>query len=220
MTPFQRMMGRLDRTESGCWEYTARRDPDGYGMVGSGVSGRSVRTHRLAYTVLKGPVPDGMMVCHTCDNPPCCNPEHLFLGTAKDNIGDCWAKNRASDRSGSNNGASKLTTEQVSDIHARYKAKETMTSIAKIHGIGFQNVSLIVHGIHRVAEYTAFHGFPPPENKPKARLTPEQTAEIRVSTDANSVLAARYCVSSSQISRIKNGFSSGSKHISSRPNVP
>lgn len=68
-------------TTGGCWEWTESRDKDGYGIA------RGFRTpfvHRLSYEANIGPA-SGMLVCHTCDNPPCCNPLHLFLGTPVDN---------------------------------------------------------------------------------------------------------------------------------------
>lgn len=75
-----------------CVEWTKRRDKDGYGRVGR--NGKSYRAHRLAWEEEHGPIPDGMMVLHRCDNPPCVNVEHLFLGTALDNMRDMVAKGR------------------------------------------------------------------------------------------------------------------------------
>ena len=65
--------------ENGCREWPLSRQPFGYGQMGIG-RGIPVSAHRLAWTFLRGPIPDGMFVLHKCDNPPCTNPEHLFLG--------------------------------------------------------------------------------------------------------------------------------------------
>lgn len=82
----------LDRTGE-CWLWTGSVDKDGYGRVRFG--GRRELAHRVAWTLEHGPIPDGMEVRHlVCDNPPCCRPEHLALGTHSDNMRDAAAKGR------------------------------------------------------------------------------------------------------------------------------
>lgn len=75
-----------------CQEFEGHRNAKGYGKVSIG--GRPYYAHRLAYAMYYGEDPGGMMVCHLCDNPSCINPEHLFLGTAQDNVSDMIAKGR------------------------------------------------------------------------------------------------------------------------------
>jgi hypothetical protein len=76
-----------------CWEFQgARTSPNGHGIMT--VDGKRVMAHRAAYEVWVGPILDGMKVCHHCDNPICCNPTHLFLGTQRDNMRDAAAKGR------------------------------------------------------------------------------------------------------------------------------
>ena len=77
-----------------CWEWTGRVDKDGYGLVPRGERGPSHRAHRLVWERENGPIPDGSLVCHACDNPRCINPAHLFLGTPLDNMRDKMAKGR------------------------------------------------------------------------------------------------------------------------------
>jgi hypothetical protein len=77
---------------AGCWQWTATTDRKGYGKLS--VDNRPVSAHRLSYQWFRGPIPEGMMVCHTCDNPGCVNPSHLFLGSAKDNTDDAVTKGR------------------------------------------------------------------------------------------------------------------------------
>lgn len=82
--------------ETGCLIYTGHCDRYGYIITGSRTDGtRKLRkTHRVAWELAYGPIPSGMAVLHRCDNPPCCNAEHLFLGTQGDNVRDMVAKNR------------------------------------------------------------------------------------------------------------------------------
>ncbi len=84
--------------KTGCWEWTRAKTHDGYGhmtyRLGISSKAGSVLAHRLAYEITKGPIPAGMYVCHHCDNPPCVRPDHLFLGTQRDNVYDSIAKRR------------------------------------------------------------------------------------------------------------------------------
>lgn len=89
------MEDRTVLTPNGCIEYTGFRLPRGYGMIGVDQGGRSELTHRVAWALANGPIPDGVQVCHSCDNPPCCNVEHLFLGTAHENMQDMARKGRS-----------------------------------------------------------------------------------------------------------------------------
>jgi hypothetical protein len=81
-----------------CIEWTGQRLPSGYGRVWDPVRKRRELVHRIAYAETFGPIPDGMCVCHTCDNPPCHNPAHLWLGTKADNNRDRAAKGRSGAR--------------------------------------------------------------------------------------------------------------------------
>jgi len=81
-----------------CWEWTASKNPKGYGWFRPGSKGCPFHAHRIAWRIANGPVPVGLCVLHRCDNPPCCNPHHLFLGTQLDNVRDKVQKGRAGHR--------------------------------------------------------------------------------------------------------------------------
>lgn len=80
-----------EMSESGCLIYVKRKSR-GYGHIGH--NNKELLAHRAAWMVVNGPIPEGMLVCHKCDNPACINVDHLFLGTHKDNIQDCVSKGR------------------------------------------------------------------------------------------------------------------------------
>lgn len=87
----ERVNKNVDKS-SGCWVWQRCTDGDGYGMIK--VKGKTKRTHRAHWEEHNGTIPEGMYICHTCDNPPCVNLEHLFLGTSVDNNKDRDLKHR------------------------------------------------------------------------------------------------------------------------------
>ncbi len=86
------MKGKFTIPESGCWEWKRRSHTFGYGAVS--FQGRNIPAHRAMWILHFGSIPDGLLVCHKCDNPPCVNPDHLFLGTSTDNNRDMLSKGR------------------------------------------------------------------------------------------------------------------------------
>lgn len=97
-----------------CWPWQGTIHHLGYGVTG--YRGRQWRAHRLSWAATKGPIPPGMLVLHSCDNPPCVNPAHLWLGTHRDNSADCVAKGRNTRVLGEQHGIAKLTEKQVREI--------------------------------------------------------------------------------------------------------
>jgi hypothetical protein len=99
-TPAERLASRLVRQPNGCLEWTGSISPKGYGRIR--VNGKSLFTHRFAWELVNGPIPDGVLIRHyVCDNPPCCEPTHLRPGTQTDNMADMVAKGRSGTRPGS-----------------------------------------------------------------------------------------------------------------------
>ena len=89
----QRLLeGSIPVPEAGCWLWLGLTDMDGYGRLTYQYA--DLRAHRAAHDAFVGPIPEGMFVCHKCDTPACINPQHLFLGTARDNTADMIAKGR------------------------------------------------------------------------------------------------------------------------------
>jgi len=145
--------------DSGCWEWSKCRHPEGYGEFWAG---RRFRTHRYSWQMHFGDIPDGMFVCHHCDNPPCVNPAHLFLGTHQDNMRDMIAKGRRnkaakprrrviqsrSERSyvGQENPNGRLTEEAARQIISRLAKGELHTAIAADFPISHWAVAKIAQG--------------------------------------------------------------------------
>ena len=92
LAPIKRLRAKIRVTESGCHEFIGARNDVQYGQIY--VLGRLMYTHRVMWIATHGAIPEGLCVLHRCDNPPCCNVEHLFLGTKQDNSHDARAKGR------------------------------------------------------------------------------------------------------------------------------
>lgn len=139
------LLSKTKLTESGCVEWIAARDWNGYGSTYA--FRRQWRAHRLFYMLWNGAIPKGAMILHRCDNPPCVNPAHLFVGSAKDNMQDCVKKGRALGPRGAMNGGVKLTPEQVDEIRHTYcwrSQESNMRCLAKQFGVSVSQIHCII----------------------------------------------------------------------------
>ena len=124
-----------------CWEWHGRLTRSGYGHVF--YAGSTKTAHRISYVYFKGEIPNKMNVCHSCDNKKCFNPNHLWLGTTKQNIQDAHNKGLVGTLKGSKNPMSKLKEHQIIEIRNLISKGFKNTEIAKIYNVIHQTISLI-----------------------------------------------------------------------------
>jgi hypothetical protein len=122
------------KIENECFVWLRGKDKNGYGCIT--FDKESLRTHREMYRLKKGNIEPGKMVCHTCDNTSCCNPKHLYLGTAKQNTADMINRKRNLTDSGGFLGRSKLTKEDVIEIRKLLDLGVTQAHLARKYSIG------------------------------------------------------------------------------------
>ncbi len=143
----ERVWSKIVRNE-GCWIWQGTYSSYGYGTLNVRFASRKSLhryAHRLVYEIMYGSIPPGMFVCHTCDNPPCCNPDHLFLGTCRDNVDDMVNKGRQ--RRGSQAANSVLSEEQVEAVRKRYsEGGITQIKLAEQYGVTQRHISGVING--------------------------------------------------------------------------
>lgn len=128
---------------SGCWEWQAALNREGYGEYA--INRKTFRAHRVSFMIHKGDIPEGLYVCHTCDNTVCVNPEHLFLGTQADNMRDRNKKGRANMPQGEKMWCAKLTDENIKEIRKLAKTTRfTQEMLAKEFGVSGRSISGII----------------------------------------------------------------------------
>ena len=132
-------------SKDNCW--LTDLPSNGHGYLNITVNGKTKYAHRIAYELHKGEIPDNMCVCHSCDNPACINPSHLFLGTQRENVADCISKGRSNTPKGENHHKAKLTESDVHQIkHLLAEANLTLKQIANTFGVKLETISNIKTG--------------------------------------------------------------------------
>lgn len=136
----ERFWAMVDKTPT-CWNYTGAKTEFGYGYIGrGGKHGGATVTHRVSWVLHHGEIPSGIQVLHKCDNPKCVRPDHLFLGTQKDNMQDASKKGRC------RNGREKLTEPMAKALRDRYTAGGiSMKKLGREFNVSAMSVWRAVH---------------------------------------------------------------------------
>ena len=148
------LLKNSNKEKNGCGVWTAGKGRRGYGSAGNSQWGKQFKTspaHRLSYICYKGEIPNELFVCHSCDNPPCINPEHLFLGTHMDNMKDMYKKKRDNHPYGESSHKAKLTKEEAIYI---LKNMETISAweLSTKFNVSRQTIQNIWNGITKYIE--------------------------------------------------------------------
>jgi HNH endonuclease/helix-turn-helix resolvase-like protein len=140
------------RSEDECWPWTSPSTWNGgYGKFGLG-GGKSDGAHRISFRLVYGAIPDEACVLHHCDNPPCCNPRHLYLGDRGDNARDMvrrgrhWRDRHPDQSRGVKNGRALLDQENVAHIRERYESGEKQGDLARQFGVARTTIGRLVRG--------------------------------------------------------------------------
>lgn len=139
--PSTRFWSKIKKTRN-CWVWVAAKSAAGYGVIGAGGRGNKIiYAHRLSYEIHFGPIPAGMSVCHSCDNPACVNPIHLSVGTHKDNIRDSYEKRRMA--IGERSKLSVLKNSDIIDIRFLLTTGASTRAVGLLYDVSQSNASRI-----------------------------------------------------------------------------
>lgn len=203
----ERFWSSVRKTET-CWLWTAAVTSMGYGEFR--LEGKQELAHRWSYIDQVGPIPEGMYVCHRCDNPPCVRPDHLFLGTHADNLRDMALKERSVC-------TDLISNDQVVAIRERFASGADRRDLAAEYGVRWRIIYDITVGLTRMAV-----GGPVVAPGPAFKLVPQQVTEILERIAAGEMqkdIAAEYGIASSTVSQIKHGRRWAGRLVSESKNL-
>lgn len=228
----QRFWEKVDKQgEDQCWLWLASGVTENhkYGLFYLNEQVKSIQAHRVAWMLVNGDIPQGAYICHTCDNPPCCNPKHLFLGDPQLNVDDMVNKGRANWQKpdykatahmrarGENSGKSKMSEAQVLAFVEKATSNPTvsLSVYSDEYGVSRGALTDILAGLSwgwltGIKEHTSPRGKATGERVATAKLSSTQVLEIKEALKNNyrglsNVLAEKYGVHKTVISRIKTG---------------
>ena len=135
-----RILENISINENGCWEWNKSKSKSGYAKIW--YRGSTMRGNRVSYLAFIGDIPEGILVCHHCDNRSCINPDHLFLGTHKDNCHDSIQKCRHAH--GEKSSKSKLKSEHITEIRKLYSSGISQEKISKKYNVNQSCISSII----------------------------------------------------------------------------
>jgi hypothetical protein len=143
-TPIDKRFWQYVNKTGDCWLWIGAKKATGYGYTS--LSGKGVRAHRASWEIHRGPIPDGLCVLHKCDNPPCVNPDHLFLGTQQDNMTDKYNKGRQNIPSGQAHYNCKLSISDrqfIKEYPRTHMKDGSGAKLAKMFGVAPSVISTI-----------------------------------------------------------------------------
>lgn len=134
----ERLLKHTHKTET-CWNWTKYKIKNGYGRIK--INKKLLLVHRVSFEIFKGNIPENILVCHSCDNRACINPDHLSLGTKKDNAIDMYIKKRSPNR--------KMTNDQVKEMKALFNSGHCRKELAVKYRVSYSHLVSLINGFKK-----------------------------------------------------------------------